>query len=111
MKTVLTLMVRHGKITQADADEAMKVDIKSLLVEKQEQATPYEAFMQQVENEVKEKIDGADIYTDGLKIYTTLDPKAQEYVEHLLSNSEDSPIKYPNDSMQFWNGCIRYKNR
>src|SRR5699024_1432688 len=66
--TVLTLMVRHGKISQAEADEARQVDIPSLLVEKKSNAMKYSAFIQQVEKEVKEKLDGADIYADGLKI-------------------------------------------
>src|SRR5699024_12872826 len=56
-----------------------------------------ETFIQQVEKEIKEKVDGANIYTDGLKVYTTLDPKAQSHVELLLSDSEDNPISYPDN--------------
>lgn len=97
MNTVLNLMVRHGKITQQQADEASKVDIQSLLVGKKEKhSIPYEAFLQQVEKEVQEKL-GADIYSDGLKVYTTIDTNAQEYVESLLTNSENNPINYGGD--------------
>ncbi|WP_096270437.1 transglycosylase domain-containing protein [Paucisalibacillus globulus] len=99
METVLKLMVRHEKITQAEADEALKVDIPSLLVEKTTESTPYDAFIQQVEKEVEAKLDGADIYSDGLKIYTTLDKSAQDYVELLLSDSENNPINYPNEDL------------
>ncbi|MFC4557353.1 PBP1A family penicillin-binding protein [Virgibacillus kekensis] len=95
MNIVLSLMVQHGKITEEQAAEAKKVDIPSLLSKSQEDPTPYEAFLQRVQKEVKQKLDGADIYTDGLKIYTTIDTKAQEYVEFLLSNKEDNPINYP----------------
>src|SRR5699024_11843659 len=36
----------------------------------------------------------------GLKIYTTLDSDAQNYVEFLLTDSEENPIPYPDDEMQ-----------
>lgn len=98
--TVLKLMVRHGKITEEEANEAREVDIPSLLVGKRPKASSYEAFIQKVREEVKTKVDGADIYTDGLKIYTTLDPKAQEHVEFLLTDSENNPINYVTDDLQ-----------
>lgn len=98
--TVLDLMVRHKKITEAEAEEAKQIDITTLLVGKKPMAPPYEAFIQKVEQEVRDKIEGADIYTDGLKIYTTLDRKAQEYVEFLLTDSEENPIEYPDDELQ-----------
>src|SRR5699024_7908597 len=88
-------MVRHEKITKEQADEAREVDIESLLAGKQPKSNNHEAFIQQVEKEIKEKVDGANIYTDGLKVHTTLDPKAQSHVELLLSDSEDNPISYP----------------
>lgn len=101
MKTVLKLMVRHGKITQAQADKAMKVDISSLLTDKKpETKTPYQAFLQEVRKEIDEQLDGANMYTDGLKIYTTLDTKAQDHVEDLLTDSESNPIPYPDKEMQ-----------
>ncbi|MBY7143519.1 PBP1A family penicillin-binding protein [Virgibacillus sp. NKC19-3] len=100
MDTVLTLMVRHGKISQEEADEAREVDIESLLSETRPDATPYEAFLQQVADEVSEKVDGADIYTDGLKVHTTLDSSIQEHVEYLLTDSEENPIPYYDDEMQ-----------
>ncbi|MEN2464865.1 PBP1A family penicillin-binding protein [Ornithinibacillus sp. JPR2-1] len=99
METVLKLMVRHDKITQEEADEAMKVDIPSLLVEKKEVSNPYDAFLQQVEKEVHEKLDGADIYSDGLQIHTTLDKNAQDYVDLLLSDSESNPVAFPNEDL------------
>ncbi|GGA61543.1 PBP1A family penicillin-binding protein [Ornithinibacillus halotolerans] len=99
MKTVLQLMVRHEKISQEEMDEALEVDITSLLVENRPETTPYDAFITQVEKEVKEKLDGANIYTDGLEIHTTLDKNAQDYVELLLSDSENNPITFPNEDL------------
>ncbi|MEN2766206.1 PBP1A family penicillin-binding protein [Ornithinibacillus xuwenensis] len=99
METVLKLMVRHDKISQAEADEALQVDITSLLVKEKPESSPYDAFLQQVQKEVEQKLDGADIYSDGLQIYTTLDKDAQDYVEYLLSDAEDNPIPYPNEDL------------
>ncbi|OZU90142.1 penicillin-binding protein [Virgibacillus indicus] len=100
MNTVLSLMVRHDKITEEQAEEARAVEVTSLLTETKKDSTPYEGFIQQVQKEVKKKVDGADIFTDGLKIYTTLDTNVQERVEFLLTDSEENPIPYPDDEMQ-----------
>ncbi|MBP1969578.1 penicillin-binding protein 1A [Virgibacillus natechei] len=100
MDTVLTLMVRHDKISQEEADEARGVDITELLNPTDPEPTHYEAFLQQVRDEVEEKVDGADIYTDGLEIHTTLDPSIQEHVEFLLTDSEENPIPYYDEEMQ-----------
>lgn len=94
MDTVLKLMVKHGKITQEEADEARKTDIEDLLTDEKQDSTPYEAFIQKVRKEVDQKLD-ADIYTDGLKVYTTLDSDIQDHVEHLLSDDDNNPIAYP----------------
>src|SRR5699024_8139428 len=99
VNTVLTLMVRHGKITEEEAEEARNVSIESQLTDKKPQGMPYEAYIQQVKKEVEEKLDGTDINTDGLKIYTTLDTDAQEYVEFLLSDRADNPIPYQDNDL------------
>ena len=95
--TVLDLMVHHGKISEEEAEEARQVDIASLLTDEKPATAPHDAFLRKVREEVEEKLDGADIYTDGLKIYTTMDRDAQEYVEFLLTDSEDNPIDYGDD--------------
>ncbi|MGM8365374.1 PBP1A family penicillin-binding protein [Virgibacillus sp. W0181] len=98
--TVLNLMVRHDKITEEQANEARQVEIASLLTEKRPDSKKYESFIQKVEKEVREKVDGANINTDGLKIYTTLDNSVQEHVEFLLTDSEENPIPYPDEDLQ-----------
>lgn len=100
MDTVLTLMVRHDKISQEEADEAREVDIPSLLVESQSDPTPYEAFIDQVDKEISEKLDGVNLYTDGLKVNTTIDTSIQDHVEFLLTDSESNPIPYSDDKLQ-----------
>ncbi len=97
--TVLKLMVRHGKITQEEADEARSIDVASVLTEKKPKSFPYDAFIQQVERELDEKLDGVDINSAGLKIYTTLDNSVQDHVEFLLTDSESNPIPYPDEDL------------
>lgn len=98
--TVLTLMVRHGKITQDEADEARNTEVSSVLTEKKPSAAPHYTFIQKVEDELEEKLEDVDIYSAGLKVHTTLDTKAQERVEHLLSDADDNPVAYPDDELQ-----------
>ncbi|WP_405101881.1 transglycosylase domain-containing protein [Oceanobacillus sp. FSL H7-0719] len=100
MDTVLKLMVRHGKISEEEAEEARQVDIPAMLVESEADPTPYEAFIDQVDKEISEKVEGVNMYTDGLKIHTTIDTDAQERVEFLLTDSESNPIPYPDDKLQ-----------
>ncbi|GAB2574796.1 PBP1A family penicillin-binding protein [Gracilibacillus alcaliphilus] len=96
MNTVLNYMVQHNKISEEEADEARDVNIEDLLADKRPDFVKYESFIQQVRDEVMEKT-GADIYEDGLEVYTTLDPNAQEHVELLLSDSENNPVSYGGD--------------
>lgn len=100
MDTVLSLMVRHGKITEAEANEARQVDISSLLVEPEEDSTPYGAFIDIVADEISEKVEGANIYTDGLIINTTIDTSVQDRVEFLLTDSASNPINYGDEGVQ-----------
>ncbi|MEC0303603.1 transglycosylase domain-containing protein [Terribacillus saccharophilus] len=98
MNTVLDLMVQHEKITQAEADEAKKTKVEDLLTEKQPQSNKYGAFLDQVQKELSERFEDADLNLDGMKIYTTLDPDAQETVENALS--EDSGISWVDENLQ-----------
>ncbi|MFD1065216.1 PBP1A family penicillin-binding protein [Oceanobacillus locisalsi] len=98
MNTVLNLMVRHGKITEEEAEEAKSVDIPSLLTEERPDPSPYDAFVDQVRKEVNEKLEDVDLDSDGLKVHTTLDPDAQPYVEDVMERSDSSPINYPEDT-------------
>lgn len=100
VETVLKLMVRHGKISEEEADEARQIDIASVLTDKKPPAKDHDAFLQKVREEIYEKLDGVDIDTDGLKIYTTMDKKAQEYVEFLLTDHEENPIDFPDEDLQ-----------
>ncbi|REJ26876.1 MAG: penicillin-binding protein [Caldibacillus debilis] len=97
--TVLSLMHQHGFISEKEMKEAQKVKVKDLIVKEQENIkddSPYQSFIDRVIDEVEKM--GYNVYTDGLKIYTTMDPKAQEYVHTLLNT--DKIIAFPNDKIQ-----------
>ncbi|WP_044748097.1 PBP1A family penicillin-binding protein [Bacillus alveayuensis] len=85
---VLSLMEKHGFITKEEAEAAKKIPVKSMLAEfKQDTSIPYDAFIDQVIKEVTDEAD-VNVFEDGLKIYTTLDPEAQKYVEDLLNSDK-----------------------
>ena len=93
---VLDLMVQHKKITEEQAAEAKKIDVTSrLLAEEDREAvagSKYDAFLDVVLDELEEKGDG-EALAEGIKVYTTLDPKAQTAVEDIMNNSENFPTE------------------
>lgn len=92
---VLSLMVQHGKITQAEADEAKKASVADLVLSEEnrkEANTKYPAFLSLVLDELRENGD-YELLSEGLKVYTTLDPKAQETVENIMNNNENFPTE------------------
>ncbi|PGQ04601.1 penicillin-binding protein [Bacillus cereus] len=95
---VLELMNRHGYITKKEMEEASKVPVTEGLKEATEQQEmPYPAFMDAVVKEVEKELPDANIGSDGLEIYTTLDPKAQDFADKLLN---ENIINYPNEKFQ-----------
>lgn len=97
--TVLKLMVRHGYISESEANEARETEVASVLTEKEPSASKHDAFVDKVLDELDEKLTDVDVYAAGLKVHTTLDTKAQERVELLLSDSDDNPVSYPDDDL------------
>ncbi|MBT2733756.1 PBP1A family penicillin-binding protein [Bacillus sp. ISL-7] len=96
---VLRSMLRDGYITEKQLQEASKVPVTEGLVPKStQQSMPYEAFLDAVVKEVKGKMKDVDISKDGLSIYTTLDPKAQDYADKMLNTNEI--IAYPDAGFQ-----------
>ncbi|MBU8918415.1 PBP1A family penicillin-binding protein [Bacillus sp. FJAT-29953] len=96
---VLSLMHRHGYITQKQMEEASKVPVTEGVIPKSEQqGMPYEAFLDAVVKEIKGKLKDVDVSADGLSIYTTLDPKAQDYADKMMNTNEI--IAYPDAKYQ-----------
>jgi penicillin-binding protein 1A len=97
---VLRLMNQHGFISKEEMKAAQEIPIESTLVKKEDRIldeNPYDSFIDVVIDEVSKHGD-YDIYTDGLTIHTTLDPKAQTYVENALYTNE--VIEYPDEKFQ-----------
>ncbi|QHE52486.1 PBP1A family penicillin-binding protein [Pontibacillus sp. HMF3514] len=96
---VLKLMVQHGKITEQEAAEAKKVKVESLVTKESDSSNiPYDSFLEQAIKEVEQKLNDVNIYEDGVKVYTTLDPKAQKRAEELLG--KNSPLPFPDKEFQ-----------
>lgn len=97
METVLNLMVRHEKISEAEAEEAKQVAIDDMLNVSSGSRTSHTDFLDQVQRELEDKYE-IDLYNDGVKVYTTMDQEAQSYVEYLLS--DESPVSYSDSELQ-----------
>lgn len=83
MNTVLKLMVRHGYITQEEADIASQIDISSLLVGIDDD-NEYQGFIDTVVSEVQKKT-GYDPALVSMEIYTTMDASIQNGINKILS--------------------------
>jgi penicillin-binding protein 1A len=94
--TVLTLMVRHGYITEEQKDEVQKIPISSLLSTQATSNGSNQAAIDYILNEAQEKT-GDNPYKVSMKIYTTIDPS----VQNTLNSLENGDIyKFPNDYIQ-----------
>jgi penicillin-binding protein 1A len=95
---VLSLMRKHGFITEKEEQKAKAIPVEKMLKKKKE-GPKYQAFIDQV---IKDIVDAGipekDIYTGGLKIYTTLDRDAQKFTEKVLTT--DEYIDYPDDQLR-----------
>lgn len=91
--TVISAMLKYGFIKEAEAEEAKAIKVADMLNVKEKEETKYEAFIDQVFNEVEqiEGLSSRDIYESGLTIHTTLDIKAQEHVEEIIENDNYYP--------------------
>lgn len=96
---VLDLMVLHEKITKEEAEAAKQIDVTSRLLAEEERqtvaGTQYDAFLDIVQNEIEENGDG-ELLSEGIKVYTTLDPNAQTVVENVMNN----PANFPTETIQ-----------
>lgn len=99
---VLSLMHQHGYISEAEKNEAQTTSVTDSLVKEEDRTQqgdiPYDAFIGQVIKEIEDKYPELNVYTDGLKIYTTLDKDAQDYVDQIMYENEIVP--FPDDLFQ-----------
>lgn len=84
--TVLKLMERHGYISTEEREAAESVSIESLLVERGSDEDKYQAFIDIVVAEVKDKT-GNNPYTVPMEIYTTMDRGKQDYINSIMNGT------------------------
>ncbi len=114
---VLGQMEANGKITAAEASQLKAKPIK-LNYRKMDENTGYAPYFREIlKGEIKEALkdvekpngDSYDIYDDGLKIYTTINPLMQEYAEEGMAQQMTALQKSTNARSSIKNGSI-WKN-
>lgn len=80
---VLENMRSHGDLTQSQCDSLKETDIQLLYTVENNYDGKAQYFREAVADELKSwcEDNGYDLYSSGLKIYTTLDSKMQQYAE------------------------------
>ena len=86
--TVLKLMVRHGYITQEEANIANSISIESLLAGTKE-ITEYQGYIDYVSKEVIE-LTGMDPAIVPMKVYTTMEKSIQDGINSVMNNNSAS---------------------
>lgn len=90
---VIDQMVKNAKITESEGAKYKPLPIK-LNYKKMDENTGYAPYFREVlRNEVKDVLKGLEnpdgeeysVYKDGLKIYTTINPRLQEYAEEAVA--------------------------
>jgi len=90
---VISQMAANGKLTAAEAAKLKTLPIK-LNYKKMDENTGYAPYFREIlKDEVRDALKGLekpngdsyDIYEDGLKIYTTINPRMQEYAEEAVA--------------------------
>lgn len=101
---VLNNMLRYNKITQAQAEEAKKEKLQ-LTDYKKSNLYAYPWFtdyvIDQAEDLLEEAgLDSSLLYTGGLRIYSTLDPKVQKAAEDAYNEESNFPESSTTDPIQ-----------
>ncbi|MFZ4452319.1 transglycosylase domain-containing protein [Salibacterium aidingense] len=88
---IINLMAEHDFISKEEADQAKAVNINEQIdYNPTQEGVVYDSFMTHVQKEL-EDVDGIssnELYSAGLKIYTTLDTEAQEYAEEVIQTNQ-----------------------
>lgn len=95
-KVVLSLMLRHGYITQQEYDIAKELTVPELIVPQESNNTEYQVFIDTVVKEVKERT-GHDPFEVPMKIYTTMDRGMQDNMNAVFDGTK---YKWKDDVVQ-----------
>ena len=111
---VIGQMEVNGKIIAAESDKLKAMPIK-LSYKKLDENTGYAPYFREVlKDEVRAALKGLenpngeeyDIYKDGLRIYTTINPRMQEYAEEAVASHMPVLQKALNAQSKIKNGAI-----
>ena len=96
-ETVLSLMVRHGYISEEEAEAANNVKIESMLIGYNAlEQSPYQGFIDTVVQEVQDRT-GDNPYNVPMIIQTTMDTSRQEVVNDMM---QGKLYNFVNDTVQ-----------
>lgn len=84
--TVLSLMNRHGYISEQEMKDAQNISVESLIVPRQATTTPYQVLIDYVLDEIKDK-QGIDISKGGYEVYTTFDRSIQDVINNMQNGA------------------------
>ncbi len=96
---VLSLMKRHGYITDEEYNIAKKMTVDKIVIKGRSANTSnnkYQSFIDRVAEEVSNKT-GYDPYSYSMKVYTTMDRKKQDEIAAIMDGSN---YKWENDKVQ-----------
>ena len=94
---VLGLMVRHGYITEEEAEVARSISVEDLLKSKTGGTTlKYQGFVDTVAADVYKKT-GYSPYSTSMTVYSTMDPERQDVINKLY---DGTIYKWMNDYVQ-----------
>lgn len=116
---VINRMVENGKITSVEATKckAKPIEMNYRKLDENSGYAPYfrEVLREDLKTILKgiKKPDGDtyDIYDDGLKIYTTINPRMQEYAEEAIAEWMPTMQKYLNATGNIKSGKIWEENQ
>ncbi|SHM40301.1 transglycosylase domain-containing protein [Gracilibacillus kekensis] len=95
---VLASMEKNNFISTEEKKEAQATELDNILHQSKNKQQ-YQYFIDHVVEELKTKgIKEDEIYSGGLKIYTTLDPNAQSNTEKMMTGTDIIP--FPNDNFK-----------
>ncbi len=86
-QTVLKLMKRHNYITEDEYNVAKEMTVDKIVKKGNKastESTKYQGFIDTVAVDVQEKT-GYDPYSYSMKIYTTMDREAQDYISSIMN--------------------------
>lgn len=95
-RTVLNLMVKHGYITQEEADAANAIPITSLLKDKSADGVNFISYIDTVVDELMDKR-GINPYYTPVEIYTNMDRERQKKVDDIFNGVT---YKWKDDKIQ-----------